>query len=149
MLVPVFRKPEVAIWFSPVFGNNMLNWDVKSNVVMHAPYSRSCALASPHYRRRFLCRVFHTLLSVFYRALGKEALCRVPDRKNSANIWHSAKIWFAERRALGKKLHSAKICFAECRALGKPEHSAKGTTVNGRQPPLTLCRVSSPDSTLR
>lgn len=102
-----------------------------------------------HYRRRLLCRVSHTLPSAFYRALGKEAICRVPDRKNSANIWHSAKRWFAECRALGKKLHSAKRWFAECRALGKQEHCAKGTTVNGRQPPLTLCRVSSPDTRQR
>ena len=56
-----------------------------------------------HYRRRLFFRVSQTLSSAFYRTLGKEAVCRVPERKHSANNWHSAKRWFVECWALGKQ----------------------------------------------
>jgi hypothetical protein len=36
-----------------------------------------------HYRNLALCRVSKSLPSVFFRALGKEALCRVPRKKPS------------------------------------------------------------------
>ena len=52
--------------------------------------------ADAHYQRRLICRVSQILPSAFYQALGKEAVCRVPERKHSANNWHSAKRWFAE-----------------------------------------------------
>jgi len=77
------------------------------------------------------------LPSVFFRALGKEALCRVLNKKHSAKKntrqrscfteckkKHSAKTFFAEcqKKTLGKeaalpsakKKHSAKKVFAEC-----------------------------------
>jgi len=67
------------------------------------------------------------------RALGKEALCRVPDHALGKDL-------FAECLALGKHKHSAKVIFAECLALGKEGHSAKGAWTNGiRGRPL--CRV--------
>jgi hypothetical protein len=36
-----------------------------------------------HYRNLALCRVPNILPSAFFRALGKEALCRVPRKKPS------------------------------------------------------------------
>ena len=80
-----------------------------------------------HYRRRLLCRVSQTLPSAFYRALGKEAVCRVSERKHSANNKHSPKRW-----SVG---HSA-----------NQNTRQRAVAVNGRQPPFTLCRVSSPDT---
>jgi hypothetical protein len=54
-----------------------------------------------HYRKKDLYRVSNILPSVFSRALGKEALCRVPclDTRQrsslpSASFRHSAKIIF-------------------------------------------------------
>ena len=67
------------------------------------PPTQNPTTQNTHYRRRLLCRVSHTLPSAFYRALGKEAVYRVPQIKHSANNWHSAKRGFAECRALGKK----------------------------------------------
>ena len=56
-------------------------------------------------------------------ALGKEVVCRVPRTRRTIT--------------LGK----TSICRVLC-----SWHSAKAAAVNGRQPPLTLCRVSSPDT---
>ena len=53
------------------------------------------------------------------RALGKKALCRVPDHT-------LGKYLFAECLPLGKDKHSAKTIFAECQTLGKKRRSAKG-----------------------
>ena len=56
-------------------------------------------MTKKHYQRQLLYRVSQTLPNAFYRVLDKEAICRVPERKHSANNWHSAKRWFAECRA--------------------------------------------------
>ena len=93
-----------------------------------------------HYWRRLLCRVSQTLPSAFYRALGKEVVCRVSERKHSANKWHSTKRWFAECRTLGKD----QIC-----RVTNNNTRQRAAAVNGRQPPLILCRVSSPDTRQR
>jgi hypothetical protein len=37
-------------------------------------------LSPEHYRKRGLCRAFKSLSCVFYRAHGKEALCRAPNK---------------------------------------------------------------------
>ena len=49
-----------------------------------------------HYRNLALCRVCSGLPSVFFRALGKELLCRVLKKKRSAKNKRSAKTFFAE-----------------------------------------------------
>ena len=94
-----------------------------------------------HYRKRLLCQVF------FYRALSKEAICRVPEIKHSANNWHSR-----QRGGLPSAEHSANNNTRQRGGLPSAKHSANQNTrqraaaVNGRQPPLALCRVSSPDT---
>jgi hypothetical protein len=50
-------------------------------------------MTSLHYRKQALCRVPRALLTVIYRALGKEHLCRVP---------RSANLGTRQRQALGK-----------------------------------------------
>jgi hypothetical protein len=45
--------------------------------------STSVAAHASHYRNLALCRVSYYLSSVFFRALGKVALCRVPRKKPS------------------------------------------------------------------
>ena len=103
-----------------------------------------------HYRRWLLCRVSQTLPSAFYRALGKEAVCWVPERKHSANNWHSR-----QRGGLPSAEHSANNNTRQRGGLPSAKHSANQNTrqrdasVNGRQPPLILCRVSSPDTRQR
>ena len=76
-----------------------------------------------HYRRRLLCRVSQTLPSAFYRALGKEAVYRVPERKHSANNWHSAKRWSTRQTiTLSKGVVcrvSGRLSTRQTRTLGK------------------------------
>ena len=91
-----------------------------------------------HYGKPVICRVPESLPSVFYRALGKDRVCRVSNKIHSANkntrqntalpsdffFWHSAKMYFAECyfSAYGKMRlcrvpffwHSTKMYFAEC-----------------------------------
>ena len=45
-----------------------------------------------HYQKLGVCRVLKYLLSAFYRALGKEAICRVLSQKHSAKDRHLAEI---------------------------------------------------------
>jgi hypothetical protein len=70
-----------------------------------------CDIWTHHYWKKDLCRVSSVLPSVFFRALGKETLCRVPfldtrqrSSSSSAFFRHSAKSPFAECffRTLGK-----------------------------------------------
>ena len=65
-----------------------------------------------HYRKLALCRVPEALPSVFYRALGKDGLCRVPF------FWHSAKMYFAECLCFGTRQRGILPC-AFFFALGK------------------------------
>jgi hypothetical protein len=73
-----------------------------------------------HYRNPALCRVPNDLTSVF-RALGKEGLCQVPNKKHSVKK-HSIKGFFAEcfifdtwRISLPSVFwHLAKSFFVEC-----------------------------------
>ena len=67
--------------------------------------------SSPRYRRPALCRVSSGLPSVFFRALGKELLCRV--RKKTLGKEALCRVFFL---TLGKKasLPTAKSFFAEC-----------------------------------
>jgi hypothetical protein len=65
--------------------------------------NRACRLliskakgTSKHYRRMKLCRVLNDLPSVFFRALGKEALCRVPNKIHSAKQNTRQRAFFAE-----------------------------------------------------
>ena len=88
-----------------------------------------CSAANRHYRRRLLCRVSQTLSSAFYQALGKEAVCRVPERKHSANNWHSANNNTRQKPGLPSVGHSA-----------NQNTQQRATAVNGRQPPLTLAK---------
>jgi hypothetical protein len=64
--------------------------------VLTLPKFGPSAKQKTHRQKNTRQRKFGSLLSVFFRALDKEALCRVPSKKN-----------------LGKK-HSAKKLFAEC-----------------------------------
>ena len=92
-----------------------------------------------HYRRRLLYRVSQTLPSIFYQALGKDVVCRMSERKHSANKWHSAKMWF-KCRTLGKD----QVC-----RVSNNNTRQRAAAVNGRQPPLILYRVPSPDTRQR
>ena len=56
-------------------------------------------------------------------ALGKEVVCREPSTRQTITL--------------------GKTGFAECYS---PDTWQRATAVNGRQPPLILCRVSSPDT---
>ena len=62
-----------------------------------------------HYRKPALCRVPEALPSVFYRALGKDGLCRVPNKTHSAkktlDKMHLCRV---PKKTLGKAV------FAEC-----------------------------------
>ena len=109
-----------------------------------------CPLITVHYRKPALCRVPEALPSVFYRALGKDGLCRVPNKIHSAKkntrqnaslpsafflaLWHSANMYFAECyfSTHGKiRLcrvpffwHSAKMYFAECYFSGTRQNAS-------------------------
>ena len=84
------------------------------------------------YQKPALCRVPEALPKVFYRALGKDGLCRVPNKIHSAKKkQHSTKCVFVECLFSGTRQicilpsaifqHTAKCVFAECLflALGK------------------------------
>ena len=88
-----------------------------------------------YYRRWLLCQVSQTLPSAFYRALGKEAICRVPERKYSTNNRHSANNNTRQIPGLLSVGHSA-----------NQNTWQRAAAVNGRQSSLTLCRVSSSDT---
>ena len=93
------------------------------------------------YWKPALCRVPKALPSVFFRALGKDGLCRVLNKIHSAKkntrqnaslssafFWHSANMYFAECYfSAHDKVrlcrvpffwHSAKMYFAECLCFG-------------------------------
>ena len=70
MLVLVLARQSIATLRIPVGGTG-------TNVVNH-------------YRKTQNYRVSQGLPSAKPRALGKEALCRVPEPHHSANIWHTA-----------------------------------------------------------
>ena len=82
----------------------------------------SCRKRGVFYRA--LCRVPKALPSVFYRALDKDGICRVPNKIHSAKKKHSTKCVFAEclfsdtrqRCILPSAIfrHTAKYVFAEC-----------------------------------
>jgi len=70
-----------------------------------------------HYRKAELYRVLNALPSAKSRALGKEALCRVP---------HSAKHDTRQRGSLPSAKHSAKSGPRQRPSLPSVRHSAKG-----------------------
>ena len=79
-------------------------------------------MVSIHYWKPALCRVTEALPSVFYRALGKDGICRVRNKIHSAKK-HSTKmalpsVFFGTRQnaSLSSAFfrHSAKCVFAEC-----------------------------------
>jgi hypothetical protein len=85
------------------------------HVLSFSPETGSCeedmvVLGEGHYRNLALCRVPNILPSVFFRALGKEALCRVPRKKHSVkeNTRRRVSLPSVIFLTLGKEL------FAEC-----------------------------------
>ena len=74
-----------------------------------------------HYRKTHNCRVSQALPSARPRALGNDALCRVPDNGHSANMWHTAcqnitECWLSAKKGTR---HSSPLPSAIGRALGK------------------------------
>ena len=94
-----------------------------------------------HDRRRLLCQVSQTLPSAFYRALGKEAVCRVLERKHSANKQVVCQVPNTRQRIT---LDKDQVC-----RVSNNNTRQRATAVNSQQPSLILCRVSAPNTRQR